>query len=543
MWVAQDARNDGPRLLLRVDAAGLAEAVALPAGLKPADEVLDLAAGPGGLLYALIGVRKLAGGATVHRRLPGGSWEAMLPDLHVDRGRLAVDAAGTVYMGEDARGRLLRLVPGTPVEVLAGPGLTVGTPPLVAPGGVLPAPDGTLYVSDLATNVVHARSPQGAWRAVAGNVETRQTDASQLVFNTPAGIAFDAEGRLVVSEAGGNAVKRWDGRSLETIAGGAEGEAVEDVPALEARFAVLGGIAYRGAELIVADIHNNRLRAVGADGRVRSLTAQANPPVRREGLAAGEAVPAAQFRVRPNGGVAVGPDGSVYFACSLLGQVLRLGPDGLVRAVAGKPMPAGQRAGDGPDGPALEAGLIAPLGLAFRPGEPDNLYVADFGNARVRRIVGVSGAAPRVETVAGAGRVPSLLKLGLEPGWEAAENGLPAMEAALLLPLGLAFDAAGRLYVGESGTLNLKQLAANEDDFEALKVGGELPPLGARVRRLEPDGRLTTLMGPGGRLAPDPAAPDGLGAPMSLGFDRQGRLAIVDARTNSVRLVPAKALE
>jgi hypothetical protein len=542
-WAAQNPRGAEPRLLLRVDAAGLAEAVALPTPLQPMAEVLDLAPAPGGLLYALVGLGQGGGRCSLHRRLPGGAWELMLTDLRLDRGRVAVDAGGTVYVGEDLGGRLLRLVPGEPVEVLAGPGAPAGGPTLRAPAGVLPAADGTLYVSDMATNVVHARSPQGVWRAVAGNVETRQTDASQLVFNTPAGLAFDPSGRLVVSEAGANAIKRWDGGTLETVAGGTAGEPVEDVPALEARFATLGAIAYRGDELIVADAHNQRLRAIGADGRVRSLTGQAASAVRREPLQVGEAVPAAEFRLRINGGLAVGPDGAIYWTSTQLAQVFRLGSEGMVRAVAGRPKVAGEKPGDGPDGPAMEASLLAPFGLAFKPGEPDNLYLADFGNARVRRIVGVSGPAPRIETVAGAGRVLSLLKLGAGTGWEAAENGALAREAALLLPLGLAFDPAGRLYVAETGTTNLKQLAANEEDFEALKLGADLPPLGARVRRIEPDGTITTLLGPGGRLATDPDAPDALGLPSTLGFDPQGRLAIVDIRTNSVRLVPPKALE
>jgi sugar lactone lactonase YvrE len=143
--------------------------------------------------------------------------------------------------------------------------------------------------------------------------------------------------------------------------------------------------------------------------------------------------------------------------------------------------------GDG--GPATAAGFGYLTGIAVdRVG---NLYIADRGNGRVRKVT----LAGTVSTVAGTGV--------LGP----AGDGGPATSAALD-PDAVAVDAQGNLYVAGDG----------------------------RVRKVDATGRIETVAG-GGRLPlyDGQAARDGsLSAPADMSFDDSGNLYVADVNSGRV---------
>ena len=187
-------------------------------------------------------------------------------------------------------------------------------------------------------------------------------------------------------------------------------------------------------------------RGSGGDGGGGTLSVgRSFPPV-----AAAEGGLAA-LRVEYPYGVAAAPDGSVYVSQRLRHRVVRIGPDGRVVPVAG----SGRGGGGGDGGPALDAELDNPCGLALAP--DGTLFVADSFTHRVRRIT----PDGRIETVAGTGRT------GPPPG--------PAPRHAthldLAQPHGLCLDAHGRLLVTTLG--------------------------GHQVIRIDPEGRAAPLAGVG----------------------------------------------
>jgi uncharacterized protein (TIGR03437 family) len=126
--------------------------------------------------------------------------------------------------------------------------------------------------------------------------------------------------------------------------------------------------------------------------------------------------------------------------------------------------------------------------------------VADLGNQRVRRI----GPDGIIATVAGTGRRAS------------SPDGAAPTATSLLSPRNVAADAAGNLYIAE---------------FE-----------GHRVRKLTPDGKLSTVAGTGvagwsgdGR----PASAAQINYPAGMAFDRAGALYFADSGNNAVRKVYA----
>ena len=135
--------------------------------------------------------------------------------------------------------------------------------------------------------------------------------------------------------------------------------------------------------------------------------------------------------------VAVDGDGNLYIADTDNNRIRRVDPSGIITTIAG----TGEAGFSGDSGPATEARLNRPHGLAVD--DAGNLYVADTGNNRIRR-VDPSGT---IVTVAGT-RVFHVWRGGF------SGDGGPAVAAELHYPQGVAVDGAGNLYIKMAGLDN-----------------------------------------------------------------------------------------
>ena len=140
-------------------------------------------------------------------------------------------------------------------------------------------------------------------------------------------------------------------------------------------------------------------------------------------------------------GIAVDRSGNVYVADAAIHQVRKIAVDGSIQTVAGTGV-AGF-AGDG--GPASAALLNQPYGLAVDP--TGNLYIADLGNARVRKIA-VDGT---IQTVAGGGALPAT---------STGQGGLSTL-VQLVQPRNVALGNDGSLYISDFGANQVYQVATN----------------------------------------------------------------------------------
>ena len=148
-------------------------------------------------------------------------------------------------------------------------------------------------------------------------------------------------------------------------------------------------------------------------------------------------IPGTQAGLRSVGSVAVDRAGNVLFTDPYNHIVLRLdGTTGGVSLVAGNGTPGYS----GDNGPATSAQLHLPVGIAVD--SAGNLYIADTGDSRVRK---VSNGV--ITTVAGNGTEGS-----------SGDNG-PATSAQLLLPVGIAVDAAGNLYIADTGNNRIRKVS------------------------------------------------------------------------------------
>ena len=278
----------------------------------------------------------------------------------------------------------------------AATSVTTAAAGLAAPWGVAVDGAGAVYVSDATAGTVSRVMSSGAVAVVA----------SQL--DGPAGLAADAAGNVYVAESHAGCVRLLapDG-SVATLACGLH------FPT--------GLAATAGGDLYIADTLGNAVAFLPAGGGLSVYAGGA------QGFADGSLGSAAFYR--PSA-VALAPDGTLYVADSGNRAVRRIS-GGAVDTIAG----GAGTTGFG-DGAGDAARIEAYGGLAVGP--DGAVYASDPGNFRVRRIVpGSAAATTSVSTFAGSG------------AFGAADG--PGGAAQLVLPLGLAFDATGRLWIADLG--------------------------------------------------------------------------------------------
>ncbi len=219
-------------------------------------------------------------------------------------------------------------------------------------------------------------------------------------------------------------------------------------PAASAQLNMPYGIAFDGAgNLYIADYENNVIRMVAAVTN-GSYTAGDMYTVAGNGTRGygGDGLSATDPAVELDGPTAVAVDGAgnLYIA-DYQNSVVRMvsALTGKISTVAGnQPLGAGYN-GDGI--PATSAQLNFPYGLAVDGA--GNLYISDYHNNLVREVSASSGI---ILTVAGND--------SLGAGYSG--DGSPATAAQLQLPQGLALDAAGNLYIADSGNNVIREVSA-----------------------------------------------------------------------------------
>ncbi|MDB5097554.1 MAG: repeat containing protein [Cyanobacteria bacterium RYN_339] len=518
--------------LLALGADGKLRVEPFPAGLPLGYQAVGLAPEPDGGLWLLGGSTKQPG--QLYHRPVGGAWAMVASGFSVDSAsRICLARDGGVYVSETDAMRITRVRLDGTQALLAGSGSYEssgdGGPAASAgfnhPSGLWLSPEGTLYVCDYGSGLVRTidlTKPGNPVSTVAGATGVSQVgNTTSIAVNGPAGLALDPQGRLVMTEAGSSTIKRLEGTSLVVVAGTTKGHAGDGGSPLAARLGNPAGICFQGNDLYVADTFNGYIRKItGYGGAAPIISNLAGAP--GAGIdALLRSQPADAVIMTQPTDLKFGADGLLYWTDNTSNQVLRLKGD-QVEVVAGA---LDRTPGDGGDGgPAAAALLNKPVGLAFD--KAGNLYVADAGNMRVRKIT----PDGTISTAVGVGLGELLGRLSAGKLDDAP--GTPAAKVALVAPAGLCFDEAGNLYLSELGTGRLGGLGL------AL---GDLPRVGSRIRKVElgkPGAPVTAIAGQGTALLNGDDVDDALQTPLGLLFDAQGRFIVADGGNNQVKVLP-----
>jgi sugar lactone lactonase YvrE len=288
---------------------------------------------------------------------------------------VAVGADGTIFVADAGDAQRIRAIsPLGRVTTVAGGrlGFADGAGDAArfnTPSGIAIDAQGSLYVADTGNNAIRRITPDGHVSTIAGDGVPGYLDgpARRARFNGPVGVAVDALGRVLVADTYNDRIRIVDtDGTVRTIAGGPQ-PGVADGAGSDARFHTPCGVAVDDALTVyVADTGNGLLRAIDALGRVSTIGSTVGRPI----------------------GVAVGRRGERYVADEG-GTVLEVGFDGSTRPLAGS------RPGFS-DGIGSAARFRRLSGIAF--GGPGRLVVTDAGNVVVRLIAATSQLQARPPT-------------------------------------------------------------------------------------------------------------------------------------------------
>jgi cysteine-rich repeat protein len=360
---------------------------------------------------------------------------------------IALDAGGAMYI--TTQNLLRRVSPDGIIARVAGQSGVLGGfagdggPALAAQfdgaNGVAVAGDGVIYVADTSNNRVRRIAVNGVIATAAGSgvggAGGAGGGATSATLAAPHGIAVDGDGNLYIAETYNHVVQRVrPGGEIAIIAGTGLGSFGGDGgPAVAAQLAFPHDVAVDAAGAVfILDNENCRIRRVDPDGTITTIAGTGSCGYD------GDGGPATAAELSYPEGLALDGAGNLYIADTGNVRVRRVNAAGTISTVAGD----GSSGFGGDGGPAIEAQFAAPRGLVVDGA--GNLYIADTGNRRVRKV----SAAGTVTTIAGTGASG------------AAGDGGPATAAQLALPVALALDAAGRLYIADDGSNRVRRVSA-----------------------------------------------------------------------------------
>jgi trimeric autotransporter adhesin len=254
--------------------------------------------------------------------------------------------------------------------------------PLLSATGVAADSAGNIYVADSENNMVAKVASNGALTVVAGDHGVGFGGDGGLAVNaqlySPGGLTVDSAGNLYIAVTD-RIRKVTPAGIISTVAGNGQGGFSGDGGlATSAQLYGPGGGALAvdsGGNLYIADAGNNRIRKVTPEGIITTAAGNGQPGF------SGDGGPAASAQLKGPYGVAVDPAGNLYIGDTGNNRIRKVTPGRTISTVAGN----GQFGSSGDGGPATAAQFDSPWGLALDMA--GNLYIADVGNNRIRRLL------------------------------------------------------------------------------------------------------------------------------------------------------------
>jgi DNA-binding CsgD family transcriptional regulator/sugar lactone lactonase YvrE len=277
-------------------------------------------------------------------------------------------------------------------------------------------PDGALYFPQLSARRVLRLPTGGLAETVAGTgVQGHTGDggpAVQAQLCWPAAVTFDAQGSLHIGDLCGWVRKVSSDGRISTLAGDPDGSLEE-----RARILEVGAVLVDANNRVIITTRDQVRRI--SDGTIETLAGAGSKGY------SGDGGPARLAQLDQPIALALGKRGELYVADSANHVVRQVDALGRITSVAG----TGRAGYSGDGGPADQALLNTPSGLALD--KAGNLYIADLGNNRIRRVTPTG----TISTVVGSGRRGSRIEVR------------SLLEAELDHPGALAFDRNDYLYI------------------------------------------------------------------------------------------------
>lgn len=297
---------------------------------------------------------------------------------------LAVDATGNLYVTDSSVHTVHKITTANRVSTLAGNSGVAGTTDGTGgnarfnqPSGITTSSAGLLTVVDTANTLIRRVTSAGVVTTLAGSPTLRGNEngtGTAATFGMPIGIAQNSSGTFTIADATNHTLRKMTSANVvTTLAGEAGTSGSTEGSGTVARFNYPTGVATDSTGVIyVSDTTNNLIRKVTSSGVVTSLAGVVAVSGWQDGTGNG-----ALFN-QP-GGLATDSAGNVYVADTGNSVVRKITPAGVVTTLAGLSTVGGLK-----DGTGGQAWFNQPRDLTVDTA--GNIYVADTGNAAIRKI-------------------------------------------------------------------------------------------------------------------------------------------------------------
>jgi sugar lactone lactonase YvrE len=461
---------------------------------------------------------------------------------------IASDAAGNLYIADGSSSTIRKITPGGIVSTLAGIAYAEGS----ANGagniarfnrcsGVAVDGSGNVYVADTNNHTIRKITPAGVVSTLAGSPEqsgSTNGTGSAARFNRPIDLAVDAGGNVYVADDENKVIRKVTPAGVVTTLAGSPGiEGTADGTGSAARFRGPSGITVDSAgNLYVSDSFNYTIRKVTPVGVVTTIAGSPGAYGSTDGTGS-----AARFGY-PRG-LKLDGSGNLYVADYNTELIRRITPAGVVTTLAGSAENNGFVNGTG-----SAARFDGPTNVALD--SAGNVYVTDAANHAIRKVT-----PARVVTTLSGG-----------PAVSGSANGTGSA-ARFTSPGGAAVDAAGNLYISDTGNYTIRKItpaavvttlagspgqrgfvngtgsAARFAEPRGLAVDSSgnvyVADQGSHsIRKITPAGVVTTLAGNG-----NSGREDGTGSaasfysPVGVAVDRSGTVYVADTTNRTIRKI------
>lgn len=307
--------------------------------------------------------------------------------------------------------------------------LNFGSSTALPLGGVAVDAAGDVFIADTYNNVIRKVTPDGTITTFAGNGTAGYSGdlgfATNAQLNRPEDVAVDAAGDLFIVDTLNSVIREVTPNGvINTVAGtGDPGYRGDGDWAIGAELDYPTGVAVDAfGDLFIADWGNSVVREVTPDGVIHAFAGNGT-----QGYS-GDDGPATEAQLISPTSVAVDRAGDLFITDLGNADVREVTPDGVIHTVAGN----GTLGYSGDGGPATDAQLNYPDKIAVD--DAGNLFISDTLENVIREV-----SEGVIRTVVGNGTA----------GYSG--DGGAATDAELNYPDGIALDAAGNLFIADTG--------------------------------------------------------------------------------------------